>query len=863
MKTIKKIILSCLAVLLVGGICYGVWYLNKYVLYYDYKDYLLDKSYEESREFTALADPDPKVTDMSLVAENDNFKLYARTTTGELAVYDKRNGEIIYSNPQDADSDAIARDVNISFLKSQMIVEFYNANLALTVYNSYDQCVALNQLKAESVTNGVRFIYTLGDTSNPTGIVPTIIKEDRLTAVIDTLNEIGEESAAKYIKKRYMKSKTQEGFLELAGKSGLATFNKLNEYFTLAGYTAEDYAADMEASGAEVEIPLSITIPVDFTLNNTGLQVSINTEKIIETNGAKVAKIQLLRYMDAGSSSESGYLVLPNGSGSVMNFNNGRFAAAEYTQSVYGMDPLVQDDEIVELTEDARLAMFGISKEKHDTLVTIEDGSSLAAISACVAGKYNSYNFAYPTFIIRTDEVMVFPGQTGNESQMTLVEPNLYKANLTVQYSILSEDYKGYSGMASFYRDRLIAEGKLTKQEAKTDIPMFMDVIGAVKRTNYFLGSQYRETFSVTNYEQAGKMVDELADADIKNIIMNYQGWFNGGYYHDVPDKLKLVKKLGSERDLEDLSAKIEANGGKLYGDVALQKVTVISKRYKSTVETSRYFAYSVEAEFGMIDPVSLDQYSSFGYQERRFYMLSPRFLPRYVEDFTDEITSIDITGISLRDLGSSLISDKRRTRPINREEALQVVEGQLKKVEETGKDLLINKANDYAFAYATDIENVPMAHNDFSMVNYEIPFYQMILHGYVNYCGSSINLMDYSNRSEVILKLLEYGAAPHFVFSYEDSTELKYTGLNEFYSTTFDKWKGDAISIYNDVNAVLKHVQGSSIVKHEILDSAAKVKKITYDNGVIIYVNTSNKAVMAGNIEIPANGYEMEGVNE
>jgi hypothetical protein len=183
--------------------------------------------------------------------------------------------------------------------------------------------------------------------------------------------------------------------------------------------------------------------------------------------------------------------------------------------------------------------------------------------------------------------------------------------------------------------------------------------------------------------------------------------------------------------------------------------------------------------------------------------------------------------------------------------------------MDKTGKSLLLNQANDYAFPYATDIENVPMAHNDFSMVNYEIPFYQMILHGYVNYSGTSINLMDYSNRSEVILKLLEFGAAPHFTFSYEDSTELKYTGLNEFYSTTFDNWKDDAISIYNEANAVLKNVQGASIVKHENLDVDARVKKITYDNGVIIYVNATNTAFSTGNLEIPANGYEMEGVNE
>lgn len=866
MKTMKKIILSCLAVLLVGAICYGVWYLNKYVLYDDYKNYLVERTYEEGREFSALTDSDPKVLDMALIAENETFKLYARTTTGEVAVYDKRNGEIIYSNPQDANTDPIAKDVNLSFLKSQLIVEFFNTNLALSVYNSYDHCIMFDQLKTESINSGVRFLYTLGDTSSPTGIVPMYITQERLTAVIDKLNEIGEESYAKFVRKRFVKSKTKEGFMELAGsaQTGLATLNKMNQYFELAGYKTEDYAFDMQAAGIETSVPMSIMIPVDYTLNEQGLQVSIPTDKIEEKSGAKVARIQLLRYMDAGNATEDGYIVLPNGSGSIMRFNNQRFAAPEYSQNIYGIDPLMSDDEEIETIESVRLAMFGISKEKRDTLVTIEEGATLGIINACVAGKYNSYNYAYPSFNLRSTEIMGFSGQTGNESLVTIVEPEIYKTNITVQYSFLPEELKGYSGMATFYRNRLIAEGKLTnKMKDQTDIPFFMDVIGAVKRSNFILGSQYRETFAVTDYKQAGEMVDWLASQEIKNLVVNYQGWFNGGYYHDVTDKVNMVKKLGSEKEFEKLSKKIEDNGGKLYGDVAFQKVTYITKRYKDTVETSRYYASSMQAIFGVVNPVSLLHYSALGYLERVYYMVSPRFLPRYVEDFIDETDSLDITGISLRDLGYSLISDKRRTRMINREEALQVVNGQLGKLQDTGKALLVNQANDYAFAYATDLVNVPMAHNVFSMVNYEIPFYQMILHGYINYSGSAINLMDYAQRSDIILRILEYGSAPHFTFTYAESSELKYTGLNEFYSTTFHSWRDDAVSVYQEVNAVLKHVQGSSVLNHEILDLEGKVRKVTYDNGVSIFVNSTNHDYSIGNVTIPANGYEMEGVNE
>lgn len=864
MKKIKKILLSCLAVLLVGVVCYGVWYLNRYILYDDYKDYIKSSTFVESTEFIPLTDNEVNVEGMVLVSENDNFKLYTDTSTGYLAIYDKRSKETIYSNPLDADNDPIAKDINISYLKSQLIVEYFNQSLAVSVYNSYDHSVAFDQLEVQSIPNGIRYIYTLGDVSSATGIVPIYITQERLDQFLKVLTDMGEDSYAKYINKRYKESLI-DGLLELtaSAQSGLATLNKLNKYFELAGYTSEDYIADMESSGVEQNIPMSFVIPVDYVINEDGMLATIHTDHIEENGGGRIAKIHLLRYMDAGSSKEEGYLVLPNGSGSIMTFNNGRSTAAEYSQYVYGIDPLMFDDVEIEKTIDTKLSLFGISKQTHDTLVTIEEGATLATINACVAGKYSSYNYAYPMFFLRTSEIMAFSGQTGNESLVTIVEEDFYQTTLSVQYSILPVEYEGYSGMASFYRERLIAEGVLTRQETSSSIPFYMDVIGAVKRTGYILGTQYRETFTVTDYEQADEIVDTLYADGVDNLVVNFQGWFNGGYYHNAAESIDLVNKLGSEKELEKLSEKISQNGGKFYGDVAFQKVTYVSKDFKGAQEASRYYSSSLEAIFGQVNPVSLYKYSSWGYLETVYYMISPRHLPRYVEGFADDIESIDISGISLRDLGNSLISDKRRTRLINRDEALDVVEAQFDMLEATGKNLMVDGANDYAFGYATDIINAPMAQNDFPMVNYEIPFYQMILHGCINYSGTAINFQDYSDRSEIILKLLEFGASPHFTFTYESSTELKYTGLNNLYSSTFANWKDDAIEIYSEVNHVLQHVQGATITKHQFLNSAGTVKKITYDNGVSIYVNTTNKAFMSGNIEIPANGYEMEGVDE
>ena len=57
-------------------------------------------------------------------------------------MYDKRDGSITYSNPQNPDEDSLANKANINYLKSQLIVQYYNADVRSSNYDSYSQSVA-------------------------------------------------------------------------------------------------------------------------------------------------------------------------------------------------------------------------------------------------------------------------------------------------------------------------------------------------------------------------------------------------------------------------------------------------------------------------------------------------------------------------------------------------------------------------------------------------------------------------------------------------------------------------------------------------------------------------------------------------
>ena len=306
------------------------------------------------------------------------------------------------------------------------------------------------------------------------------------------------------------------------------------------------------------------------------------------------------------------------------------------------------------------------------------------------------------------------------------------------------------------------------------------------------------------------------------NLRVNYLGWFNEGYYHDAAKDIKVDRELGGKKQLKKLNEKLEALGGTLYGDVAFNRISFEADNYNYKMENSRYYSGYI-VSLGRVNPATLRQSGGMGYRETNYNVLSPRYLIRHIDKFTDKINQVEISGISLRDLGDVLPSDKRRSEIINRQEAKQIIVGQFEILDETIDHLMVTGGNAYSFAYARDLINIPSSHNPFYIVDQEVPFYHMVIHGCIDYTSESINLTDSYDKQEIILRMIEFGVAPHFSFSYEESSEIKYTGLNSFYSTQYNIWMEDAVDIYHKTNEVLRNVTNSRMIEHKILDNGIR----------------------------------------
>lgn len=214
----------------------------RYFNYKEYTQYLTSYDVEEGGEFRPLEDGAAGVPGMVLAAENADLKLYTDLETTEIAIYEKATGNITYSNPQDRDSDTVAGGVNKSLLSSTLDVIYYNSAGNRASMNNYDMSIRYGQFEAQSLLNGIRYIYTLENPENATGIVPLQISEERLQTLI--LDKLGDREA------RTMKGRftLRDGiyYLNEEAKNSRVGMQRMIAAFEECGYTEEDYAIDME-----------------------------------------------------------------------------------------------------------------------------------------------------------------------------------------------------------------------------------------------------------------------------------------------------------------------------------------------------------------------------------------------------------------------------------------------------------------------------------------------------------------------------------------------------------------------------------------------------------------------------------------
>ena len=175
-----------------------------------------------------------------------------------------------------------------------------------------------------------------------------------------------------------------------------------------------------------------------------------------------------------------------------------------------------------------------------------------------------------------------------------------------------------------------------------------------------------------------------------------------------------------------------------------------------------------------------------------------------------------------------------------------------LKDAVDRGLYITIKEGNDYAIPYADMITDMNLTGNAYAIIDAQIPFYQIALHGIKNYTGESINLAgDYQTA---LLECAEYGAGLSFSFMKTDTTVLRDTLYSCYTSSGYDRWKDSVLPMILRYQQEMSGLNRRMITDHKQLE--AEVSVTTYDDGTQVYVNYSGKDYRKGSVNIPARDY-------
>ncbi len=797
------------------------------------------------------------------VEQNGSLALYVKGTTAEVMVRDLKSGKVWYSNPQNRGE---AADAASKQLGSQVDFSIYDESQTLTNKNTVSDAIAYGQVSYAKIEGGVRVTYVMG--KKPTVyVIPTAISVERFENVI--LKNLSQE-AREYVKKRYelidldeidssnLRNEKLKKYPALAKRplyilnENLADFvkSKLQEYILQSGYTINDLNADHTENGiADGELPLIVTVPLEYTLDGDSLVVTLNTQYLDVPADANITELSLLRYFGAADAQAEGYILLPDGSGSLIDLNNGKSHLPTLKLPVYGEDLTKTQEEKPASELPISLPVYGLKQGEQAFLAVIESGDAVASLEAGVSGQVNAYNFIYPTFEL-TQQVTIASTFEG-ENDMLLFQKDFFNKPLQLRYFFLSGEEANYTGMAHRYRSYLLDTGAITPVAEQTSA-LYLNLLGSTSYADTFLGIPVEKEQPLTTYSQAQEIVNALHGLGVEQVAVNYLYWANGGSETTAMDKLKPQKNLGGKDGLMALSDALKTAGDRLFVTLDLQYIRD-DTLFDSFVSLWHAPKNILEERTGktVYSPVTLEA-------DGRLDTLSPRRYAYMAQSARQEIQALGLTGVNPSGLSQDLYSDHDRSDPIDRQTAIQLVREALAEFSDNEQMMLVQAPNAYALAGASAVISLPTQANNYYLCDRSVPFYQIVLHGILPYAGEAANLS--GSYQESLLQAAETGSSLLLQLMYEPNHVLYKTQLQE-HSVCYTAWLETVAADWKPLSALLKRVQGSAIAEHSVLSDA--VRRTVYENGVTVYVNYSEQPVSVEGITVEPRSFAVKEVEE
>lgn len=789
-------------------------------------------------------------TEYQLLLENDKIQFHMNPNTTEIKVVNKADNSVwTSSNPKKESDDG----------KALLHLEYTTSGGVTNQINSYEAAVTSGQYKINPEKDKVTVSYSIGNFTSQV-LVPEILTKERYKELSDRFEDVFD--AAKFrnyytlfnkeempdddvyavdIVKKYPILEKEVLYVVSQTVITNATVKKdFAQLLSSIGYNKSDFESDSKnfANASNTVEEAGFNISVEFTLDGGDLVVNIPNDKIEMFTDFPLTKITLLKYFGSQTKEDTGYFLLPDGSGSIMNLYNGKTDGHAYTTRIYGTGYALSEGEKTNDYNNASLPVFGINSGENGIFAEIIKGESIADVVA-YSGDGSEVAYAAPCFHFR--ETFISRLSSGRKEAFNTIQKQRFPGEMAIRYSFLTGEQCTYNGMADFYRNRLFGSNK----NADKEISVVVEYLGMIQKQAQMFGIAYEDEITMTTFDDVAKYSKELKTAGINNLNVKLSGWFGSGYNHTTATKIKPVKDLGGIKGLTSLASTLNKEGISFWPDADVQYTADDSigsdKKAIRTIDKHIGATYAFDlASFNKVYDIGSRRVNTFSVVKDE------------LAGFVNFAKKNSLNSISLRTIGEGVNADFNEENFIDQQTAVDSTVKELKKLKDDGMSLMTSGANAYMFGLADMCLNVPLISNEYDSTDYSIPFLQMVIRGNVNYSGDAINLT--GDTTSAVLSAAQTGANLYYVFAGENATEVVDSDFADFYSIDYSYYKDSVIEVVKKYQSDFADTAGQRISSYAQLQSG--VTKTVFENGSISYVNINNFAVEADGVSIPAKSY-------
>ena len=802
----------------------------------------------------------------SLALENDSLLFEMDPATTHFKITDKATGRTWLSNPADADKDKKAVSTNKGVLNSTLLLYYSPSGGTDIENNNYQYSIENGNFAYEVTDDTIRVIYSIGQIEK-VYTIPYAITAERYKMYTDMMSGKDKKKVSGYYSKQTpasldkLSAEEKEAMLALYPslaeqelyimKSNISASNKENAQtvFASLGYTQEDYELDQQLiAGKKEEIKPVFNVAMEYRLEGDDLVVSVPMQDMRYRKEFPITYVTVLPMFGAAGVDQEGFIMVPEGGGALINYNNGKLRQNSYFANLYGWDYALKRSEVVSETQ-ALYPVFGMTGNGGSFICVIEGASAFAGIQADISMRYNSYNHASAKYNVIHGEEYNVSAKTAQIVKM--FEKQIPEETIVQRYTFI--DSESYVDMAKAYGEYLKKNNPaLNDVNDNADMPVNVELIGAISKTVVKFGAPVESAVPATTFEDAEGIITSLKENGVSNLSVRFSGWSNGGVNQRVLNNVKIVKKLGGEEGMKNLIAHAEENGVDLYFD------GISCFAYNSGMLRG-FSPFNDSARHATREQVKIDDYSYITYRKvswkDAFQLVKPSYASEMATNLITKLDEVGAAGVAFRDIGSLLSADYNPKDLVTREQVKEMNIETLKEAQAKNQLIQIKEGFDFALPYATMVTDMNLTGNNYTIIDSSVPFYQIAIHGNVEYTGQPINTS--ADWETELLNCAQYGAGLNFTFMAEDAKIVQETYHSSLYGSYYTGWAETVRKIVNDYQTSMKGLNQIEIVDHEILGD---VTVTTYADGRSVYVNYGFEEFTVGENTVPARGYIVVG---